>query len=101
MDPLAVEENNYATNIVNAYMLSDLHNWPNNPLRNFTLKNGLFGATSILKNNYTEKWMYSGYGIAFDRKVEWSFGNDYARDVIIFGVDNSSSSHADNCKNDF
>ena len=27
-----------------------------------------------------------------------SFDNDFARNVIIFGVDNSSSSHADNCK---
>ena len=27
------------------------------------------------------------------------FDNDAARNVIIFGVDNSSSSHADNCKN--
>ena len=25
----------------------------------------------------------------------WSFGNDFARNVAIFGVDNSSSSHAD------
>ena len=29
----------------------------------------------------------------------WSFGNDYARIAIIFSVDNSSSSHADNYKN--
>ena len=34
----------------------------------------------------------------FDGKGEWSFGNDYARNVIMFGVDNSSSSHADNIK---
>ena len=47
------------------------------------------------------KKFYSGYGIAFDGKVEWSFGNDPARNVIIFGVDNSSSSHTDNIKNDF
>ena len=33
--------------------------------------------------------------------TEWSFGNDYTRNVIIFGVDNSSSSHADNLKNNF
>ena len=45
--------------------------------------------------------MYSGYGIAFDGKSEWSFGNDFARNVIIFGVDNISSSHTDNLKNDF
>ena len=29
------------------------------------------------------------------------FGNDLARNVIIFGVDNSLSSHTDNLKNDF
>ena len=31
----------------------------------------------------------------------WSFGNDSASNVIIFGVDNSSLSHADNRKNNF
>ena len=45
--------------------------------------------------------MYSGYGISFDGKGEWNFDNDYARYFIIFGVDNSSSCHADNLKNNF
>ena len=45
--------------------------------------------------------MYSGYGIAFDGKYEWNFGNVSASCVTIFGVDNSSSSHTDNCKNGF
>ena len=40
--------------------------------------------------------VYSGYGITFDSACSWSFDNDIARNVIIFGVDNSSSSHADN-----
>ena len=31
----------------------------------------------------------------------WRFDNDSARNVIIFGVDNSLSSHADNRKNNF
>ena len=31
----------------------------------------------------------------------WCFDNDTARIVIIFGVDNSSPSHADNHKNNF
>ena len=35
--------------------------------------------------------MYSGYGIAFDGGGELSFGNDYARNVVTFGLDNSSS----------
>ena len=51
----------------------------------------MFGATSIVKN--------IGHGIAFDGKGTWSFGNNYARNVIMFGVDNIPSSHADNCKN--
>ena len=45
--------------------------------------------------------MRSGYGIAFDGEGECVFGNDYARNVIIFGVDNSSSSHAENLNNSF
>ena len=61
----------------------------------------MFGATSLEKSSDKEKWMYSDYGIAFDGKDTWSFGNDYAKTVIIFGVDNSSSSHADNRKNNF
>ena len=32
---------------------------------------------------------------------EWNFGNGYARNVIIFGADNSSSSHTDDLKNNF
>ena len=39
--------------------------------------------------------------IVFDGKSDWSFGNDHARNFIIFGVANSSSSHADNLKNNF
>ena len=42
--------------------------------------------------------MYSGYGIIFDDADFWSFDNDSARNVVIFGVDNSSSFHADNRK---
>ena len=26
-------------------------------------------------------------------KFSWSFGNDFARNVVIFGVDNSLSTH--------
>ena len=61
----------------------------------------MFGATNIGKDNDKSKYVCSGYGIAFDGKCEWNFGNDCARNVIIFGVVNSSSSHTDNCKNNF
>ena len=42
--------------------------------------------------------MYSGYGIEFDGKGEWGFGNGPAKNVIIFEVDDNSSSHTDNLK---
>ena len=61
----------------------------------------LFGATNIAKNSNKEKYVYIGYGIAFDGIGSWSFDSDFARNVVIFGIDNSSSSYTDNKKNDF
>ena len=40
----------------------------------------------------------SGYGITFGSSGLWSFHNDTPRNVIIFGVDHSSSYQADNHK---
>ena len=65
-DLLAVEQNNYLTKIVNVYIVYDLAVWPEIPLKIFTLKNCLFGATNVIKNSAKDKWVYSGYGIAFD-----------------------------------
>ena len=59
----------------------------------------MFGVISIVKNNDKKKHVYSGYRITFDSPGWWSFNNDTARNVIIFGVGNSSSSHSNNCKN--
>ena len=95
--PLVVEQNNYTSNIVNVYMVYDLDYWPKIPLRNFTLKLYI----NIVKNSDREKYFCSGYRIAFDGKGSWSFNDDFARNVIIFGIDKSSSSHTDNLKNDF
>ena len=46
-----------------------------------------------MKNSNKEKYVSKGYGKAFDEKGEWSFDNGTARNVIIFSIDNSSSSH--------
>ena len=43
--------------------------------------------------------MYSGYGIAFYEVGSWNFGNNFAKNVVIFGNDNSLSSHGNNRKN--
>ena len=61
----------------------------------------MFGASNIAKNSDKDKWAYSGHGIAFDGKGSWGFGNDFSRNVVIFGVDNSSSSHFDKSKNNY
>ena len=39
--------------------------------------------------------------MAFDGGGSWSFDNDFVRNVVIFGVNDSSSSHADNRQNTF
>ena len=41
------------------------------------------------------------FGIAFDIADSRNFGNNFAWNIIIFGVDNNSSSHADSCKKTF
>ena len=66
-----------------------------------TLKNCLFGAVTLTKNADIEKYGYSGFGIGFDRRSSFSFsGGGFGQNVLIFGVDMSSSPHTDNKKKD-
>ena len=66
-----------------------------------TLKNSLFGAVRLTKNADIDKYQYSGYGIGFHRRGSFSFpGGRFGRNVVIFGVDMSSSVHVDNKKKD-
>ena len=69
------------TTIVNVYIVYYLDNWPKILLNNFTLKNCLFGGTNAVTNSDTVKWVHSGYGRAFDGKVEWNFGNNSVRKI--------------------
>ena len=48
-----------------------------------------------------KKYVYYGYGITFNSAGSWSFDNDFVRNFISFCVENSSSSHSDNQKNNF
>ena len=66
-----------------------------------TLKICLFGAVTLTKNADIDKYGYSSYGIVFDRRSSFSFpGGGFGQNVIIFGVDMSSSAHIDNQKKD-
>ena len=44
------------------------------------------------KSNFT----YNSQGMPFDVKGMWICGNNFARNVVIFGADNASSPHTDN-----
>ena len=59
----------------------------------------MFGTVKLTGNIDKRNFIYNGWWIAFDGKSEWSFGNSFAKYVLIFGVDNSLSSHTDNQKN--
>ena len=49
-----------------------------------------------------EKYGYFGFGIEFDRGSTFSFpGGGFGQNIIIFGVDMSSSVHLDNKKKTF
>ena len=60
----------------------------------------MFGAVKLIKHVDVDLHKYSGYGIGFDRKWSYSIGDENGKNVIIFGVDMSSSSHIDNKKKD-
>ena len=58
----------------------------------------MFGVVSLTKHVGLDQYKYSRYGIGFDRKEEFSFGNGFSRNVIILGADMSSSVHANNTR---
>ena len=82
-------------------MVYELDNWPRNPVDNFTLKNCLFDTVKLTRDADKTKFAYNGQGIAFDGQGMQSFGNYFIRNVINFGVDNTSSSRTDNQKINF
>ena len=94
-DKISIDEGK----IVNIYIVYEINksfNISNYPI----LEKILFGAVKLTKNVDIDQYKYSGYGIGFDRKGTFSFGNGSGRNVIIFGVDMSSTSHTDNKKKD-
>ena len=79
-------------NIYIVYEISKSFNISDYP----TQENCSFGAVSLTKNADIEKYKYSGYGIGFDGHVLYSHSSGRTgRNVIIFGVDMSSSTKID------
>ena len=55
----------------------------------------------LARNANPDKYGYTGYGIRFDSRSEFSLPDcSVGRNVIIFGVDMSTSAHIDNKKKD-
>ena len=77
--------------IVNIYIVYEL-GASSSHINDPTIKNCLFGAVTLTKNAEIEKYTYPGYGIGFDRKSIFSFtGGGFGQNVLIFGVDMSTS----------
>ena len=56
----------------------------------------LFGAVKLVKKTNADWHKYSEYGVPFDRRDASPVANGFDINVIIFGVDMSSSVHVDN-----
>ena len=57
----------------------------------------MFGAVKLTKNANPNEYSYSGYGIGFHSCSLFSIPKfDWGKNAIIFGVDMSSSVHANN-----
>ena len=84
-------------NVINIYCVYKLQPIVLSRDTTFTVQNALFGGMQITKNSDTSKCRYKGYGICFDEGGTFSKGNiNNGRNVLIFGVNESSLVHANN-----
>ena len=77
--------------------------WPFNLDSNFFILYSLFGAVKLVKNYDPDKYYYYyGYGTGFDGCGAYLLPDKswFGKNVIIFGVANSSSVHTDHRKKD-
>ena len=92
---------------INIYIVYKLDPISSTRNTDYTIQNALFGAMKITKNTDSSKNNYNGYGICFDEGGQFGHTvkqgnfncNTNAKNVIIFGVDMSSSVHATNRAN--
>ena len=83
--------------MVNLFVVYELNRWSKDLNAEFTLKDCWYGNVKITKNADPDKYSYSSYGIGYDSRSLFSIPNfDWGKNVIISGVDMSSSVHIDN-----
>ena len=101
-DPITIPNN-----VINIYVVYKLNPIKSTRNTDYTIQNALFGDMKITKNTDSSKNNYKGYGLCFDEGGEFGHtvkqGNfnrtTNAKNVIIFGLDMSSSVHATNRSN--
>ena len=91
----------YSNFILNLYIVFELNNWPDSRTSTFPPRNCLFGTVKLVRNVVKRKLISNGQGITFDGEGLWRFGNDFARNVVIFDADNRSSTYTNNQINNF
>ena len=97
----AFDETFTPKNVVNLYIFYKLDRWSQDLNAKVTLKDCLFGNVKITKNADPNKYPYLGYGTKFDSCSLFSIPNfDWGENVIVFGVDMSSSVHPNNKNRD-
>ena len=93
--------NNYSRDSDMLYIVYLIDPIGNSRNTDYTVQNALFGDVKITKNaTDTSKHKYEGYGICFDEGGTFSKGGiNNGRNVLIFGVPENSSVHANNKAN--
>ena len=90
----------FNNDIINTYCVYKLDPILSSRDNTFTVQNALFGSMQITKNADTSKYKYKGYGICFDEGGTFDIGNiNNGRNVLIFGVHESSLVHINNKAN--
>ena len=75
-------------NVINLYIFYTLGPQLRNLSEDFALGNCLFGSVKLTKNADLDKYKYTGYGIGFDSRSEFSLPDgSYGKKVIIFVAD--------------
>ena len=95
-------------NVINIYCVYELQPISSFRDTSYTIQNALFGAMQITKDpTNNSKNNYKGYGLCFDERSNFSHTitqdgrqrTSNGKNVLIFGVDMSSSIHATNRAN--
>ena len=86
-------------NVITYFIIYELDTWSRELNSDVNLKDCLFGGVKLAENAEQDKYVCSGYGIGFVWRPLFSLPNfDCCKNVIIFGVDMTSSVHINNIK---